>query len=237
MWMSRVGASNSATSCDLLIFVEDAAEPVVSLDLVNLGRHAVGERSRWSGLLQSAVRPVIVVVTFELAQHDRGVSLVENQESVEELAADCSDEALGDRVRLWCPHRRPDALDVGGAEDGVEGGGELAVMQEIITGGLGADALAGVADSLVVAGLDDEILRFGARHAFDRWPYSSEPPHDDLGWDTGRAGRNLRETLLQQLADRVGFQNSATAADLRFQAARSYSLISPPRIGRRLICG
>lgn len=27
------------------------------------------------------------------------------------------------------------------------------------------------------------------------------------------------------------------AFDLRFQAARSYSLISPPRIGRRLICG
>ena len=33
----------------------------------------------------------------------------------------------------------------------------------------------------------------------------------------------------------VGFQNSATGADLRFQAARSYSLISPPRTGRRLI--
>lgn len=33
----------------------------------------------------------------------------------------------------------------------------------------------------------------------------------------------------------VGFQNSATAADQRFQAARSYSLIRPPRIGRRLI--
>jgi hypothetical protein len=40
-----VGASNLSTSCDLLIFVEDAAEPVVSLDLVDLDWRAVGERS------------------------------------------------------------------------------------------------------------------------------------------------------------------------------------------------
>jgi hypothetical protein len=33
----------------------------------------------------------------------------------------------------------------------------------------------------------------------------------------------------------VGFQNSAAAADLRFQAAGSYSLITPPRTGRRRI--
>jgi hypothetical protein len=40
---------------------------------------------------------------------------------------------------------------------------------------------------------------------------------------------------LQGQQQPVGFQNSATGADLRFQAARSYSLISPPRTGRRLI--
>jgi hypothetical protein len=33
----------------------------------------------------------------------------------------------------------------------------------------------------------------------------------------------------------VGFQNSATGADVRLQAARSYSLIRPPRTSRRLI--
>jgi hypothetical protein len=33
----------------------------------------------------------------------------------------------------------------------------------------------------------------------------------------------------------VGFQNSAIDSDLRIQAARSYSLISPPSTGRRLI--
>jgi integrase len=34
----------------------------------------------------------------------------------------------------------------------------------------------------------------------------------------------------------VGFQNSATGLDLGFYAARSYSLMRPPRTGRRLIC-
>jgi Integrase core domain len=33
----------------------------------------------------------------------------------------------------------------------------------------------------------------------------------------------------------VGFQNSATGPDLGFYAARSYSLMRPPRTGRRLI--
>jgi hypothetical protein len=33
----------------------------------------------------------------------------------------------------------------------------------------------------------------------------------------------------------VGFQNSATDADLDLYAARSYSLMRPPRMGRRLI--
>ena len=36
-------------------------------------------------------------------------------------------EAFGDRIRSRCPHRCPDDADVGGGEDGVEGGGELAV--------------------------------------------------------------------------------------------------------------
>jgi len=35
--------------------------------------------------------------------------------------------------------------------------------------------------------------------------------------------------------DRVGFQNSATGLDLGFFAARSYSLIRPPRTDRRLV--
>jgi hypothetical protein len=36
-------------------------------------------------------------------------------------------------------------------------------------------------------------------------------------------------------AEAVRFQNSATVSDQRFQAAGSYSLMSPPRTGRRRI--
>jgi len=70
---------------------------------------------------------VAVVVVFELVQHGCGVSLVDDQEAVEEFAADCPDEAFRDGIRPRCPHRRPDDLDVDGGEGGVEGGGEPAV--------------------------------------------------------------------------------------------------------------
>ena len=50
-----------------------------------------------------------------------------------------------------------------------------------------------------------------------------EDSADDVPDEAGGGRRPLR------------FQNSATVADLRFQAARSYSLISPPSTGRRLI--
>jgi hypothetical protein len=66
-------------------------------------------------------------LVLKLVQHRCGVSLVDDQGAVEEFAADRADEALGDRVRPWCPYRCLDDLDVDGGEDGVEGGGELAV--------------------------------------------------------------------------------------------------------------
>jgi hypothetical protein len=49
------------------------------------------------------VRSVTVVVAFELVQHGCGVSLVGDQEAVEEFAADRPDIALGDGVRPGCP--------------------------------------------------------------------------------------------------------------------------------------
>ena len=55
------------------------------------------------------------------------MSLVDDQEAVEEFAAEGADEAFGDRVRPRCPHWRLDDPDVDRGEDGVEGGGELGV--------------------------------------------------------------------------------------------------------------
>ena len=73
------------------------------------------------------MRPVTVVMVLELTQHGCAVSLIDDQKTVEEFAADRRDEALGDRVRPRCPRRRRDDPDVDGGEDGVEGGGEFAV--------------------------------------------------------------------------------------------------------------
>jgi hypothetical protein len=112
----------------VLIFVEEAAEAVVSFDLEYLGWRAVGEWPCGSCLSQAAVRTVIVVVALELAQHGCGVSLVDEEKTVEEFAADGADEAFGDRVRPRRTHRCLEDLDVDGGEDGVEGGGELAVV-------------------------------------------------------------------------------------------------------------
>ncbi len=50
------------------------------------------------GLAEGAVRQVILVVALDHPQHGCGVSLIEDQNSVEDLAADRPDEALGDRV-------------------------------------------------------------------------------------------------------------------------------------------
>src|SRR3954452_2916889 len=92
-------------SCDVLIFVEEAADAVASLYLAQFGRRAVGEWPCGSCLSQAAVWTVIVVVALELAEHGCGVPLVDDQKTVEEFAADGADKALGDRVRPRRAHR------------------------------------------------------------------------------------------------------------------------------------
>jgi hypothetical protein len=65
-------------SCDVLIFVQEAADAVVSLDLADVGRRALGEGPRGSCLPERAVWTVIVVVALKLAEHGCGVSLVDD---------------------------------------------------------------------------------------------------------------------------------------------------------------
>jgi len=79
--------------------VDEAAEAVVPSDLVGFGWRAAGEWARGSSLIQGAVWPMTVVMAFELAKYGCRVSLIDDQEPVQEFAADRSDEALGDRVR------------------------------------------------------------------------------------------------------------------------------------------
>jgi hypothetical protein len=78
--------------------VEQSAESVAAPDVVDLGCCVVGEWSQGSGLAESAVRPVTVVVELVLAKYGRGMGLVDDQDVVEEFAADGADEAFGDGV-------------------------------------------------------------------------------------------------------------------------------------------
>jgi hypothetical protein len=54
--MRPVGARNSVTSCDLGIFVEEAAEPVASDDF-DVVIDGVGERPERTGLVQCTMQP------------------------------------------------------------------------------------------------------------------------------------------------------------------------------------
>jgi hypothetical protein len=114
-------------SRDLLIFVEQSAEPVAPSDTFRVARSRLGEWPEGSGLAERAVWPVAVVVLGVRRQHGCGVSLVGDEDAVEELAADGADEAFGDRVGPRCPHWCLDDADVDCGEDGVERGGEFGV--------------------------------------------------------------------------------------------------------------
>ena len=83
---------------DLLILVEQSAESVAPSD-VDFCSGALRQSSLGSGLAEGAMRSVFVEMVFELVENDAGVSLVDDQDAVEEFAADGADEAFGDGPR------------------------------------------------------------------------------------------------------------------------------------------
>jgi hypothetical protein len=88
-------------------------------------QHGVQHGGFSGPLAKGAVRSVSVEMMLELVENCFRVSLVEDQDSVEEFAPDGADEAFGDGVGPRRPYGRLDDRDVEGGEDGVEGGGEL----------------------------------------------------------------------------------------------------------------
>ena len=86
----------------------------------------------------------------------------------------------------------------------------------------------------------------GADNTAGSSPAPDAPQRATARVGRGLEGRHLGGSTRRRQPDRwprprpipprgVGFQNSAMCAEVRLQAARSYSLISPPRTDRRLI--
>ena len=72
-------------------------------------------------------------------------------------------------------------------------------------------------------------------HSDRRWPGPAATRSPTSGTPgTAATSRSLIRPR-SALPRPVGFQNSAAGPDLRFYAARSYSLMRPPRTGRRWI--
>ena len=121
-----MGADNSVTSCDLQVFVYEAAESVSSQRLLGCsGGRGSGACGRV--LMQRSVRTVRVVMPDVLAYNCGEMASSGDQDVVEAFPAQCPDEAFRDRVRPRCPDWGADDPNVGTDEDGVERGGELAV--------------------------------------------------------------------------------------------------------------
>ena len=76
-------------------------------------------------LAERAMRSAGVVVPQVFSQSLAQVMFVQNQEPVEQLAAQGADHPLADRVRLRGLRRAEEHPDACGGEDGVEGIGEL----------------------------------------------------------------------------------------------------------------
>ena len=72
----------SSTSCDQVIFVDQATDARLSSDAVLTEIDRLGERLQRRGAAQRAVRPVLIVVDLVLAQDLPQVGLVPDESAV-----------------------------------------------------------------------------------------------------------------------------------------------------------
>src|ERR1019366_1355085 len=111
-----------------LVLMRESAEDLFPAD------PGVGEVDRrwprvslsWCELAEGAVRPGAVVMPQVLGQHLAQVVLIDDQEPVEELPAQGTDDRFADGVRSRRLRRAGENPDAVRSEYGVEGAGELA---------------------------------------------------------------------------------------------------------------
>src|SRR6266511_5048030 len=115
------------------VLAQQAAEPVATAEEIELRQLSTWQRlidrrlGKRRPLIERAVGPMRVVVLRVFADHVFEVAAADNQQSVEALAPNASDPALGVRPRLRRLHRCFDHPYAFGAEDLIEVTGELAV--------------------------------------------------------------------------------------------------------------
>jgi len=86
-WDGVVGAENGVTSCDLRIFVDQAAESVAPQHLNIRARCGRMDASGWRVLLQRPVRAVALVMVGVLAQDQMEVPFAGDVHPVQALVA------------------------------------------------------------------------------------------------------------------------------------------------------
>ena len=115
-------------SCGDLVLVRESTEDLSSAD------PTLGEVDlRWPAaslcrceLAEGPVRPGGVVVPQILGQHPAQMVLIDDQQPVQELAAQGTVDSLADRVRSGRLRRAGENPDARRGEHGIEGAGELA---------------------------------------------------------------------------------------------------------------
>src|SRR5438093_561206 len=134
LWVPRTRSdSRSGQLRSDSILAKQAAEPVATAEEIELRQLSTWRRlidrrlGKRRPLIERAVGPMRVVVLRVFADHVFEVAAADNQQSVEALAPNASDPALGVRPRLRRLHRRCDHPYAFGAEDLIEVTRELAV--------------------------------------------------------------------------------------------------------------
>jgi hypothetical protein len=116
-------------SCSSSVLVKQTAEQVTPADLGRLIVADEGRSGSWVRRLKAKrpVRPMGVVVLNVDSEHLLEVAASDVQQPVQALGAHRPDPALGVSVRVGGPHRRQEHLGALGAEQIIEGAGELRV--------------------------------------------------------------------------------------------------------------
>ena len=125
-WHARIPGTNAELRGDAVL-VDQAAEPVGSLDSVNAGELPKGRVGDWDLEVDPAVRALIVVMLDELPQYTVEMSLAADEQPVQALGPGCPHEPLGERVRSGRPHGCEDDPGADRPHHLVEGTDELGV--------------------------------------------------------------------------------------------------------------